>query len=330
MRQLWVKVDPWNKELVTSALEGGADAVWVPDGCSDKVKALGKITTICAEGDLQPERDVVRCTVEGRQDEDRVLELGRKALVVVECPDWTVIPLENLVARGAAVVAKVSGLEEARTAAGILEKGVERILLEMDDPVGLKHALAVLRETGGRVELVQASVVAVSALGMGDRVCVDTCTCMSPGQGMLVGNSSQALFLIHAESLENPYVAARPFRVNAGPVHAYTRVGAGRTRYLSELKAGDTVLIVDHEGKANQAVVGRLKIERRPLLLVEAEIEGRRVATIVQNAETIRFTAPDGQAVSVVELEPGSQVLVALEAGARHFGHAIEESITEK
>ncbi|MBF0527617.1 MAG: 3-dehydroquinate synthase II, partial [Deltaproteobacteria bacterium] len=32
MKQIWVKVDPWNKELVTTALESGADAVVVPEG----------------------------------------------------------------------------------------------------------------------------------------------------------------------------------------------------------------------------------------------------------------------------------------------------------
>ena len=75
---------------------------------------------------------------------------------------------------------------------------------------------------------------------MGDRVCVDTCTNMGPGEGMLVGNSSGGLFLVHAESLENPYVAPRPFRVNAGPVHAYIRVPGGKTKYLGELEPPGT------------------------------------------------------------------------------------------
>ena len=76
---------------------------------------------------------------------------------------------------------------------------------------------------------------------MGDRVCVDTCTQMEPGQGMLVGNTTEGFLLVHSESIENPYVAARPFRVNAGAVHAYALCPGGRTRYLSELKAGDEV-----------------------------------------------------------------------------------------
>ena len=147
---------------------------------------------------------------------------------------------------------------------------------------------------------------------------------------MLVGNSSRALFLVHAETLVNPYVAPRPFRVNAGPVHAYTRVPGGRTRYLSELKAGDEVLVVDHRGKTAAAVVGRLKIEKRPLMLVTARMEGLEATTIVQNAETIRLTSPDGGAVSVVQLAPGDRVLAAVEEAGRHFGHKIRETITEQ
>jgi len=173
-------------------------------------------------------------------------------------------------------------------------------------------------------------VAAVKPLGMGDRVCVDTCTQMEPGQGMLVGNSSAALFLVHAESLENPYVAARPFRVNAGPVHAYIRVPENKTRYLSELKAGDEVLVVDHQGKTCPATVGRVKIEKRPLMLVTATHKDREFATIVQNAETIRLTRPDGAAVSVVQLVPGDEILVALEEAGRHFGHKVTETILEK
>jgi 3-dehydroquinate synthase II len=153
---------------------------------------------------------------------------------------------------------------------------------------------------------------------------------MGPGQGMLVGNSSSALFLIHSESISNPYVSPRPFRVNAGPVHSYTRVPGGKTRYLSELSAGDPVLIVDFNGDTTTGIVGRLKIEKRPLMLVEAVAGGKEMTTIVQNAETIRLTDPEGNAISVVNLSPGDKILVAVEEGGRHFGMKIEESITEK
>ena len=159
---------------------------------------------------------------------------------------------------------------------------------------------------------------------------MDTCTSMTLGQGILVGNSSSALFLVHAESVFNPYVAPRPFRVNAGPVHAYTRVPGGKTRYLSELSAGDEVLIVDFEGNTTVGTIGRLKIEKRPLMLVKAVVGDKEVTTILQNAETIRLTDPEGKPLSVVSLKPGDKVLVAVEEWGRHFGYKIDETITEK
>jgi 3-dehydroquinate synthase II len=153
---------------------------------------------------------------------------------------------------------------------------------------------------------------------------------MVQGEGMLVGNSSQALFLIHSESVENPFVNTRPFRVNAGPVHAYIRLAGGQTKYLSELRAGDQALVVNLEGKSFPAVVGRAKVERRPLALVEAEAGGRNISVILQNAETIRLTQPDGKAVSLVDLREGSEVLVYREGSGRHFGVRIDETILEK
>jgi 3-dehydroquinate synthase II len=125
-------------------------------------------------------------------------------------------------------------------------------------------------------------------------------------------------------------VAPRPFRVNAGPVHAYTRVPGGRTRYLSELSSGDGVLVAGADGTTQEATVGRVKIEKRPLLLIEAGCGEAEGSILLQNAETIRLTTVGGEAVSVVDLEPGDSVLVAVEAAGRHFGVKVDETIVEK
>jgi 3-dehydroquinate synthase II len=90
------------------------------------------------------------------------------------------------------------------------------------------------------------------------------------------------------------------------------------------------VLVVDFKGNTSTGIVGRLKIEKRPLMLIKAVFDGKEIATIVQNAETIRLTDPEGKALSVVSLVPGDKVLVAMEEGGRHFGIKIEESIMEK
>ena len=123
------------------------------------------------------------------------------------------------------------------------------------------------------------------------------------------------------------------FRVNASAVHAYIRLPHDRTCYLGELKAGDPVLVVDSEGKTLLTTIGRVKVEVRPMLLVEAVLhtdEGDKTgAVFLQNAETIRLTAPGGRPVSVVDLRPGDQVLCRIDEAGRHFGMRIKEDIKE-
>ena len=330
MKKIWVKVDPWNKKMVTTALEGGADGIMVPKGYSKKVKELGVIQTISEDGDLKPGKDVLFFTIKSGKDEEEIVKLCQNKKVILQCSDWTVIPLENLIAKGADVIAQVHNFKEAQTALGVLEKGVNHILLHTGNVIELKKTLSLIKAVEDKTALEEAEIVEITPVGMGDRVCVDTCTSMTSGQGILVGNSSSALFLVHAETVSNPYVAPRPFRINAGPVHAYTRVPGGKTRYLSELSAGDQVLIVDFQGNTSVGAVGRLKIEKRPLMLVKAVVGDRKITTILQNAETIRLTNPKGKPVSVVSLLPGDKVLVAVEKGGRHFGHKIDETITEK
>ncbi len=329
MRRIWVKIDKWNKKIVTTALEGGAEALVVPPGYSERIKKLGKIMTIAADGDLKPREDVLYFSVKGGEEEE-ILKLSQHKKVVLDCEDWSIIPMENLIARGADIVAQVHSFKEAQTAFGILEKGVGHILYHAHGIGELRKVLSLVTAAEDEISLTTAKIVEVRPIGMGDRVCVDTCSCMSTGEGILVGNSSGALFLVHAESIENPYVAPRPFRVNAGAVHAYTRTPGGKTRYLSELCSGDQVMIVDYKGRVTTAAIGRVKIEKRPLMLVTAAVDHQEITTIVQNAETIRLINPKGRPISAVSLTPGEKVLVALEKSGRHFGHKIEETITEK
>jgi len=260
--------------------------------------------------------------------------------VIVIGKDWKIIPLENIIAelqkKEAKVIAGVQSAEEARTAFETLEYGADGVLLDTDDVSEIKRAVGIRAESEmGKFPMSTAKVTKVKELEMGERVCVDTCSLMTLGEGMLVGSQSFALFLVHSESEESPYVAARPFRVNAGGVYAYVLVGE-KTRYLSELKSGDDVLIVNAEGTARKGVLGRVKIEKRPLMLVEAEVEtgggGKRECSIIlQNAETIKLVGSDKKKpISVVDLKEGDEVLVHVTEAARHFGIAVEEAVIEK
>lgn len=330
MKKVWVRAIPWNKPVVTTALENGADALMVAPEDTEKVKQLGLIQTISANGDLKLGEEVVEWEIKGKKDEEEILKLARDKTVIIKTGDWTVIPLENLIAQTDGLIAEVADSQETETALGILEKGVDGVLINSQDPVEVKKAIAIAKKTRQSMTLKTARILKIEPSGMGDRVCIDTCTMMTQGQGMLVGNSSRALFLVHSETVVNPYVEPRPFRVNAGPVHAYTLLADNKTKYLSELKAGDPVLIVDYQGRAEKAIVGRTKVEKRPLLFIQAELEGETLTTILQNAETIRLTQPDGQPVSVIDLRPGSEVLVYTEEAGRHFGIKIKETILEK
>ena len=330
MKEIWVKAVPWKKEIAMAAIEGGADALWVPSGMGSEVKKMGIIPIVAEDGDILLGRDVVEREVREKKDEEEILSVSLSKKVVVRATDWKIIPLENLLSRMNNLFIEIETLQEGETAFGILEKGVDGVVIKNSDPEAVRHILQSLKRETERFELLAARIKQIESLGLGDRVCVDTCSSMIRGEGMLVGNSSQALFLVHAESIENPFVNTRPFRVNAGPVHAYVRLANGQTKYLSEVRSGDKVLIVNFEGRSYPAIVGRVKMERRPLALVEAEENGQNLSVILQNAETIRLTEPCGKAVSLVDLKEGSEVLVYRERAARHFGVPIDETITER
>jgi len=328
MKELWVDVRPWKKDLATTAIESGADALVVEK--ASKVRELGRVTTVAADGDLVPGKDVFEIEVKDKPSEEEAIRRSREGYVIVRTPDWTVIPLENLVSRAERIIAAVGDRKEAELALGALEKGVRGVLLRTADPAVIRDVAKLLKEGSGTVGLVPFTITAIRPVGMGDRVCVDTCTMMEEGQGILVGNTSSAFLLVQAETLENPYVAPRPFRVNAGAVHAYALMPGGKTAYLSEIAVSQRVALVSSEGRVTEACVGRTKIEKRPLLLVEAEGGGRRASLILQNAETVRLVGEDGKPVSVAALKVGDRVLGATAEAGRHFGVAVKETIVEK
>jgi 3-dehydroquinate synthase II len=337
---LWVNAVPYDKGLVTAALESGAEAVVLPDGQSDKVRQLGRIKTVAKDGDIRPGVDVVFVDVAGKQDEDKAASIAPGKIVVLRMLDWTIIPIENLLARrGGNLMVQVANSGQAKLMVEILEKGVDGVLLNSTDVNEIKKTTEILQGISDRIELVVATITGVKQLGMGDRACLDTCTQMVPGEGMLVGNTASGFFLVHSESIENPYVAARPFRVNAGAVHAYTLAPGGGTKYLADLKAGDEVLIVDFKGKSQLAYLGRNKIEKRPMMLIEAEAGGVPITLVMQNAETIRLVSPDGNPISITTLKAGDKVLGHVEQGGpgqrhtgagRHFGMKVDETLIER
>ena len=331
MKKLWVNAVPYKKEIAIAALESGAEAVILPDGKSTTVRQFGKIKTVEKNGDLKPGIDVEFIDIAGKADENKAAAVPENKIVVLRMLDWTIIPIENLLARRIRnIMVQVETSEQARLMTEILEKGVDGVVLNTKDVNEIKKTAEIIQGISENVPLVTATVTATKQLGMGDRSCLDTCTQMTLGEGMLIGNTASGFFLVHSESIDNPYVASRPFRVNAGAVHAYTLAPGGKTKYLADLKTGDEVLLVDCQGKSKTAYLGRNKIEKRPMMLIEAEAESMPISLVMQNAETIRLVDPQGKAVSITTLKPGDKVLAHIEKAGRHFGMKVDETLIER
>lgn len=329
-KRFWVSIAPFEPERVSAAIEAGAEAVVVPPGTNDQVKQLGRIITVSDDGDWQWDRDVSRARIDSEADETHV---DPHRLTVLDPAEWTIIPLENLLSRGAQVIQTVRTAQEARTALTTMEHGAAGILLIDANPETIRAVGAVVSELATPpVELTTARICSIEPAGLGDRGCLDTIGLFAPGEGLLIGDYAHAQFLVHSENLITEHCAARPFRVNAGAVHGYVRLPDDRTRYLGEVRSGDEVLVVGSDGHTRRIGVGRNKIERRPMLHVLAETEnGTRISAMLQNAETICLVAPDGQPRRITELQPGDAILTATSPiVGRHFGRAIEESIREQ
>jgi 3-dehydroquinate synthase II len=279
---------------------------------------------------------IMRICINDKASEDLIVKVAEQGAthILVSTANWRVIPLENLIARikgKSKIIAEVTNAEEAKVALQTLELGTDGVLLKTGKADELMKTVAVVKPDALRLELAPAKIVGIKPISTGARVCVDTCDLMQPGEGMLVGSQSAGLFLVEAEVNENQYVASRPFRVNAGSCSMYTLGSLQTTRYLQEFKAGDEVILVTREGKTRKANVGRIKIEIRPLILVEAEVNGKTIKTILQNAETIRVVTPKASK-PVTDLKQGDEVMVHLAArGGRHFGISVpDETVIEK
>ncbi len=334
-KEIWVRADvPESKEerknLVLSAFESGISTAIVRPEDED-FSSLGKVTLLFNDnGVLSDGYEIVSLSTP--EDQDRAMAMaGRKSGVILDSSDWTVIPLENLIAKfrdsGTKVLACASDREQAKLYMQTLEKGVDGIVISTLDPNAVRQFSGIISGTSD-VDLQELEVLDVKNIEMGDRVCVDTVSMMVPGEGMLIGSQASCLFLVQSESMDNGYVAARPFRVNAGAVHAYVLGPEGRTRYLAELKSGEPIVLVDRDGNTRMSAVGRCKVEQRPLVLMTATDGEQTYSTILQNAETVRLVTRDGS-ISVSDLKKGDRVLGRLESGGRHFGMKIDETIRE-
>ncbi|XP_059282729.1 uncharacterized protein LOC132036405 isoform X4 [Lycium ferocissimum] len=320
-KRVWIWTE--NKQVMTAAVERGWNTFIFPSNRQHLPLEWSSIALIeplfIQEGgifDHEHQRVAAFAEISSPQQLEQFQISEEQAdKVVVDLLDWQVIPAENIVAafQGTrkTVLAVSKTQSEAQVFLEALEHGLGGVVMKVED-VGaileLKGYFDRRHEVDSLLNLTKAKITHVQATGMGDRVCVDICSLMRPGEGLL------------------------------GPVHAYVAVPGGKTSYLSELKSGKEVIVVDQKGMQRTAIVGRVKVETRPLILVEAKVESENesYSILLQNAETVGLVSPlhgEGHqrtTIPVTSLKVGDEVLLLKQGGARHTGIEIKEFIVEK
>ena len=197
MSRIYFNCVPFDKGDVTLALESGVDGVIVPREHAEQVAGLSRCPVWAAE-------DTTTMALNVKADEEAVLERLRSGERVVLARGWEVIPVENLLAQSDSVLAEATTLDEARLAAGILERGVAGIVVSRGAVADLKTIVAQCKLAQGREELLPAVVTRVESVGLGHRVCADTLSILHKGQGM--GPAPLSVTLGGQKAVSWPYV----------------------------------------------------------------------------------------------------------------------------
>jgi 3-amino-4-hydroxybenzoic acid synthase len=255
------------------------------------------------------------------------------AIVDFDLP--TNIPLELIIARldgrSTVLLRTVTTVTDMEVAFGVMEKGSDGVLFssaELTEIIKLINFVSEQKSSG--LDLHPLVVTEVRHVGMGVRACVDTTGLMTQDEGMIIGSTSGGGILVCSETHYLPYMNLRPFRVNAGAIHSYIWMPNNTAEYLSDLTVGSRVLCVNTKGETRELTVGRVKIEVRPLLLIQGEAAGRELNVIVQDDWHIRIMGADGKPRNASTIRPGEQLLSYVCEPGRHVGIKVKETIQEK
>jgi len=281
--------------------------------------------------------------------EDENDQLNAKSLVgsvewiLITANDWKMIPLENLIAAAqntpTKIAAKMDSNEQMIGAAYALGTGVDAIVVsDLGKNVDIAKSIVIKKMNADEISISEnnlkfdkVEIIDIEPVGNADRVCIDLVNILNEGDGIFVGSSSKSMLLMHSETIESEFVPTRPFRVNAGAVHAYTLLADNTTKYLSELNPGDKILVSNAEGDAYSSIIGRLKIEPRPMLMIKWRDENDNEAqSFVQQAETVRVVNNLGEPKSVTTLQKGEFLLARIETKGRHIGNDIQTIVDER
>jgi len=329
MPRLVVDLRDWNEDFQIAALEAGVEEVILPDQCAADSRRFGIMATV-RQSELPGRFTETSISADKQSDILGLMADSGRPDVLITGDQLDVLSLENLVAEDNRFYAQVRSPEEAETALNIMQRGVGGVVLVPRSEDDIWKVARLVQAGTASIPLVDAEIIDIRQGGVGHRVFVDTICYMDQTQGTLVGNTTHGYFLVLSESIDNPYTGKRPFRVNAGSVHAYLYQPNDRTEYLSELAIGDPVLVVRNDGSTVSTRCGRAKIEKRPMLLIKAKHKDTIISIYLQNAGTVHLCCND-KPVPVTRLAVGDSIKAYIRGvEGRHCGMAVDEEIIEK
>lgn len=333
-------------EEVLQSLPPTVIGVFDREGADEDSTEVGLVGDTCELVSLLTEADVMRRSGDKNLVgyvhvfDDASLKVACTAAreleyTLVHFKDPTKIPLEIVIAAAdrsdGTLICTAESAEEAGIIVDVLEKGSEGVCLRPQEPADVFEFVQSLQEGTPQLELDTFRVKQITHIGLGERVCIDTTTNFEKNEGMLVGSYAHGFILCVSETHPLPYMPTRPFRINAGALHSYVLGAENRTNYLSELGAGSVAMAVNTAGHARRITVGRIKLESRPLLSIDAVADdGTSINLIVQDDWHVRVLGPGDAVLNVTELREGTEVLGYVVRDKRHVGWPVTEFCVEK
>ncbi len=173
--------------------------------------------------------------------------------VIVDAANWKIIPLENIISKLHKSATKVYTIaknpNEVRTMFEILELGVDGVILSTDDPKEVEELRHYLDNPIFAIRPVK--VLEVRAVGSGERVCVDTASLLTAGEGMLIAT--------RRVTVGRSKIETRPLKLVRGEINGEVGTVILQNAETITFMTSDAKLIPVTEVKVGDEILGFMK-----------------------------------------------------------------------
>jgi 3-dehydroquinate synthase II len=171
-------------------------------------------------------------------------------------------------------------------------------------------------------------VIEIKEIGEGMRVCIDFVDILDQQDGLYIGNTGHGYLKILSENRHSENYPPRPFRINCGSFHQYL-YQKEKTHYLHEITPGEQILVTGGH-RERSLPVGRVKIEKRPLVRVTCKTEENMISATLQKSSSVYVMEEARGEISLLDLNIGDRLEWIQDTPGRHLGEVIDEVIIEK